>query len=270
MRFKLFFLSSIFFIAFACKKRESNQVENFCPENFDTEAQILIGNTVNATIESDPASFDVLSPIDYPAAYNYLNTLFFTILNTEPVHPNRYVYDWELYIIRDDSVKTAFFAPGGSLYIYTGLLKFLESEHQLISIIAHEVYYANTEDIPINLREADVINCLDLGDITLGREVATSDALAYGLPSLEFNATQVLQADSFAVHVLCPFLYEPLGIREIITKAQDEEVFVEWLEYRSASINERIDALSEFASGCDLGGVRNEESYQQFVANDLP
>ena len=110
MRFKLLIFACIIFIAFACEKKEPNQVENICPEKFDADAQILIGNAVNATIANDTMSFDVLSRNDYAEAYDYLNTLFLSIVNTEPVHPNRNVYDWQVRIIYDDSIKTAFFA----------------------------------------------------------------------------------------------------------------------------------------------------------------
>jgi predicted Zn-dependent protease len=55
--------------------------------------------------------------------------------------PREYGYapqDWELVVFKDDSVN-AFALPGGKIGVYTGMLKVANNQHQLASVIGHEV-----------------------------------------------------------------------------------------------------------------------------------
>lgn len=52
------------------------------------------------------------------------------------------VYPYKVTILDDDNVVNAFCTPGGYIYIYTGLLKFLENEASLAAVIAHEIAHA--------------------------------------------------------------------------------------------------------------------------------
>ena len=46
--------------------------------------------------------------------------------------------DWELVVFKDDAVN-AFALPGGKMGVYTGMLKVANNQHQLASVIGHEV-----------------------------------------------------------------------------------------------------------------------------------
>ncbi|MET3999793.1 M48 family metallopeptidase [Marinobacterium sp. MBR-109] len=55
--------------------------------------------------------------------------------------PREYGYapqDWELVVFKDDSVN-AFALPGGKIGVYTGMLKVANNQHQLASVVGHEV-----------------------------------------------------------------------------------------------------------------------------------
>lgn len=260
----------VFLLVFSCKKKEANLVVEFCPEIFKPAHQVLIGEAVDFHIKDDSVNFPVLSETNYPEAYEYVELLFRSMVNTQPIGANVVNYNWHLNILHDDSMRTAFFVPGGEFYVYTGLLKFLDAEHQLLSIIAHELYYANSQLIALTIKEQEVINCFDLGDLTLGRDVPAAVDIATALPTMEYSETAVMEADSFAITVLCPFLYDPLGIREIILIGEETTETFHWLEYRSANSDMRIQEVGRFAADCDLGGVRNEEMYQKFKTEQLP
>lgn len=47
-------------------------------------------------------------------------------------------YDWEVVLFEDDSVN-AFALPGGKIGVFTGLLNVAENEHQLATVIGHEI-----------------------------------------------------------------------------------------------------------------------------------
>lgn len=270
MLFRLIFVISIFLLGLSCNKREANVIVEFCPEIFEPEDQILIGKAVNLHIKNDTINFPILSETDYPEAYDYVEQLFRSMVNTQPIGANVLTYNWHLNIVHNDTIRTAFFVPGGEFYVYTGLLKYLNAEHQLLSIIAHELYYANSQLIPLTIKNQDIVDCVDLGDLTLDREVPSAADIATALPMLRFSETSVIKADSFAITVLCPFLYDPLGIREVILlDAESTETF-HWLEYRFANKEVRIQEASRLAADCDLGGVRNEDMYLKFKTEQLP
>ena len=45
-------------------------------------------------------------------------------------------------LIDDDKTLNAFCTPGGFIYVYTGLIKFLDSEDQLAGVMGHEIAHA--------------------------------------------------------------------------------------------------------------------------------
>jgi len=55
--------------------------------------------------------------------------------------PSEYGYmpqDWELVVFKDEAVN-AFALPGGKIGVYTGMLQVADNQHQLASVIGHEV-----------------------------------------------------------------------------------------------------------------------------------
>ena len=257
---------STFLFFISCEK-EPAKVISINPTEFSEADQIKIGNTFKNTIEQSSGQFNILDKTAYGPAYNYVEKLFSTMLNTAQVE-RRLIYDWTVHIVQDDSIKTLFFLPGGHLYIYTGLLKYIESESQLLELIGHEIYYADTDLLVLKMREK--FDGKTMGDILLGKEVPQIDELAAAMPSLKFEEEQVVLADSFAVAMICPFLYEPLGIVQIIEKAEREAVSLEWLEAKSAPAELRKSSLERHAMPCGLNGVTNEDDYQKFKSEYLP
>lgn len=46
---------------------------------------------------------------------------------------------WEFLLVNNDAVKNAFALPGGKIFVYTGLLNFVQSDAELATVMAHEV-----------------------------------------------------------------------------------------------------------------------------------
>ncbi|WP_281951040.1 M48 family metallopeptidase [Nitrosophilus kaiyonis] len=53
-------------------------------------------------------------------------------------HPN---FQWEFYVLKSKEIN-AFCLPGGKIFVYTGLLKIVDNEDQLATVIGHEVAHA--------------------------------------------------------------------------------------------------------------------------------
>lgn len=69
-------------------------------------------------------------------------------------------YNYEFQVLKGDDVN-AFSLPGGFIYVYEGLIKFVESDDELAGVLAHEVSHASFRHIATLRREQskfDVIN----------------------------------------------------------------------------------------------------------------
>ncbi len=261
----LFLAASLAFFT-ACNETP-NKVISINPEELTTEDQVKIGEAFQLALESDGDVFNLLDKSEYPEAYAYVEQLFYAMLNTAPVQ-RRLDFDWSVKIIHDDEVRTAFFLPGGHFYVYTGLLKYLDSESQLLGVIGHEMYYTDS-DLLIN-RIKQEFGGVMLGDILLENPVPELPDYAAEVPHLIFGEPSVVLADSFAVEMICPFLYEPSGIKKILEKAKDEEIQPLWLEARQGKIDTRIKYLNAEIAECGLPGVANVENYDKFKTEYLP
>lgn len=69
--------------------------------------------------------------------HKYVRDITFTILGTSRYYGN--YKDPVVIIIDDDKLVNAFAAPGGFIFISTGMLNFLESEDELAFVLAHEI-----------------------------------------------------------------------------------------------------------------------------------
>ena len=49
-------------------------------------------------------------------------------------------------IIDNDETLNAFCLPGGFIYVYTGLIKYLDSEDHLAGVLGHEIAHADQSE----------------------------------------------------------------------------------------------------------------------------
>jgi predicted Zn-dependent protease len=261
-----FALLSFLFLITACEKTP-DKIISINPNEFTIEDQVVIGEAFKTAIENNGQDFTILDKNDYPQAYDYVEQLLFTMVNTAPVARRR-DFDWSLGILHNDSFRTAFFLPGGHFFIYTGLLKYLESESELLGVIGHELYYTDT-DLMVK-RMGKAFTNTKLGDVLLGNEVPNIGELATEIPALNFENQDVMKADSFSVEIICPFQYESLGLQNVLKKAEETEPALDWLDIRLAPSGARMDNIERLAGKCGLPGVVNESAYQKFKTTYLP
>ena len=103
---------------------------------FSVQDDIDLGMQVSDQIEADAATYPVLSEALYPEAYGHIRRIRDEILDNADVD-NEEVFAWDVKLIEDDKVLNAFCAPGGYIYVYTGLIKYLDSEDQLAGVMGH-------------------------------------------------------------------------------------------------------------------------------------
>lgn len=72
---------------------------------------------------------------------SYVQNITNSILKSNFVKRKK-IYPYKVTVIHDDEVINAYCTPGGFIYVYTGLIKFLENEASLAAILAHEIAHA--------------------------------------------------------------------------------------------------------------------------------
>lgn len=170
---------------------------------FTLQDDIALGEQVRSEIESDSSGMELLDSTAYPKIYGYLYGIRDSLLNSGQVH-YKTEFPWRIRIIKDDSTLNAFCAPGGYIYIYTGILKYLDAEDQLAGVLGHEMGHADLRHSTRQLTKmygVQTIISLIAGDRELVRQVTSS------LIGLSFSRTHEKEADECSVRYLCPTHY---------------------------------------------------------------
>ena len=255
----------LFLFLSSCKKDEDSPgTINL----FTVEDDMAFAEQLKQEIENDPANYPLLSETQYPDAYQHIRRIRDSILNTGEVgYDDRFA--WEVYIIENDSVLNAFAAPGGYMYYYTGLIKFLDNEAQFAGVMAHEMAHASRRHSTNTLTKVYGIQIL-LG-VLLGQNsnvlVDVAADLALGLGNLAFSRDHEYEADEYAVKYLYATSYDPRGIAGFFEKLDSSPGIPEFLSTHPSPDN-RLDKIYE--NWNELGGKEGNEypaSYANFQAS---
>jgi len=175
-----------------------------------------LGIQVAAQIESDPAQFPILDSASNTAAYKYIYDIRDRILATGKVrHENDFV--WRIRIVNDPEVLNAFCAPGGYIYIYTGIIKYLDNEAELAGVMGHEMAHADLRHSTRQMTKYFGVQVLL--NVLLGDSSALADITA-ALVSLKFSRKHETEADRMSVEYLCKTSYPADGAAGFFEKIQ--------------------------------------------------
>ncbi len=175
---------------------------------FTIEDDKQLGKDVAAEIEADPATYPILDEQEFADAYDHLYRIRDELLvSNDFEHADDFV--WELHIIDDDETLNAFCTPGGYIYVYTGLMRYLDHEDELAGVLGHEMAHADNRHSTEQLTEiygiSTLLSLVVGGDPGLLGDVATS------LVSLQFSRGDEAQADEYSVRYLCDTDYAANG-----------------------------------------------------------
>ena len=173
------------------------------------------GAQLKQEIENNPGQYPLLPLLGNEQAYNYLWAMRDRILASSAVkHRNDFL--WELKIVRDDNTLNAFAAPGGYMYVYTGLIKYLDEADHLAGVVGHEIAHADqrhsTEQMTKIYGVQTLLSVLSGGNPGLLAEIAQ------GLTALSFSRAHEREADDFSVRYLCDTEYASNGAAAFFQK----------------------------------------------------
>lgn len=251
-------------LIFASCEKEEPIIAAKNQEEFSAADQQMIGARLTAQVQKDDHNFPMMGSDNASVREEwttYLNKMIQTVAISVPV-VNRNNFNWSVTII-DSEEMHLFSAPGGHFFVYTGLLKALGSEAELIGLMAHELKYADANKTIQSLKNE--FGGVAMGDILLGRDVAQIDNMALWLRDLSYSEEEVMIADEFAVDVLCPYLYNHHGLSNAITRLSDiSDRTVDWLEKRPGTIK-RLEQLDNMEVDCGQNEKYFAERYLQMV-----
>lgn len=248
-----------------CKDEDGNKK---AVNLFSLQDDVTFGAQVAAEIESDPISFPILDSAMYPEVYGHLRRITDTILNSGKVdHKEDFV--WQTKIIEDDSTLNAFCTPGGYIYVYTGLIKFLDSEDELAGVMGHEIAHADKRHSTEALTKQYGTDVLFA--ILFGNDQGTLAQVAKGMIGLKYSRNNESEADMRSVDYLYPTQYDARGAARFFEKIIDQGggSGPEFLSTHPNPENRVADIISYWEDQGSKEGERFEDRYKDFK-NSLP
>ncbi|MBI2257298.1 MAG: M48 family metalloprotease [Flavobacteriia bacterium] len=185
---------------------------------FSVQQDKELGFQVSREIETNTKQYPILDSIKHKEVYQYLYKIRNNILNCGKVD-YKSEFPWRIRIIHDDKTLNAFCTPGGYIYVYTGIMKFMDSEDELAGVLAHEIGHA---DMRHSTRQMTKIFGIQvLLEILAGNRKMLKDITA-GIISLKFSRLHETEADERSVLYLCPTTYNADGAAGFFEKIQKQ------------------------------------------------
>ncbi|MBK9211555.1 MAG: M48 family metalloprotease [Saprospiraceae bacterium] len=230
---------------------------NLIPESQDKE----LGQQLNLEIQNNPKEYPLLQKKGNEAAYAYVEKLVKNILNSGQIK-HKDDYPWDVSIIDNDTILNAFASPGGYVYVYTGLIKFLDSEDQLIGVLGHEIAHADLRHSTSQMSQRYGTQLS--ADILLGKNAAMVKEIVSGLAGLSYSRNHESQADEYAVRYTCGTEYNAKGVAGFFEKMKGRPSPPQFLSTHPNPEN-RVKAINKLADSLKCGGrVTNEAAYALF------
>jgi len=129
-------------------------------------------------------------------------------------------YQWEFLVFDNDRIANAFCLPGGKVGIYTGLFKYVKSDGDLATVIAHEAAHVLARHGGERLSQNRLAQIgglalnVGLGAAGVSRGAGQAAQLGYGLGTqvgvlLPYSRLQEAEADRIGLILMAKAGYDP-------------------------------------------------------------
>ncbi len=236
---------------------------------FSVDDEVNLGMQLRDEILADPEQFPVMDRNQYSGAYQYVESIVNDILASGEVqYKDEFI--WEVHLIDDSEILNAFAAPGGYVFVYTGLMKFLDSKDDLAGVMGHEMAHADRRHATNQITKQYGISIL----LTLisGGDPGTLSQVLASLVGLQFSRDHETEADEYSVIYLCETAYAANAAASFFEKLTNEDssnppAFLSTHpnpENRVEKIN-----MSAVDKGCDITFNSSQNEWENFQ-NSLP
>ncbi len=226
-----------------------------------------LGSQLDEEISSNTAEYPLLKDAEIQ---QYLDNMLGEILDSPDIEYEN-TFNYQIQVINQDVIN-AFAAPGGYIYVYTGLMKFLDNEATLAAIIAHEVAHVELRHATQRMTKQygySILSSVILGDDPSALEQIASNLLT-GLGLLQNSRTDEYEADEYSFKYLQSTRWYPgagIFFFNAVKSDENSSVFEELLSTHPMP-DDRIKALEEMIEDANLSAPNEsnlfETEYQQF------
>jgi beta-barrel assembly-enhancing protease len=191
---------------------------------FSKADEVQLGREVDAEIRANPQEYPIYN--QDPSVKAYINQRIFQHILTSPKIANKSIYEYQIELLDKPEELNAFALPGGYIYIYTGLLKYLDSEAALAGVLGHEIAHAELRHATQRMTAYYGVSFLI--SLVLGEnpsqvaEIATN--LLVGLAFLRNSRADENQADQESFQYLRDTRYYPGGVKFFFEQLRDDNL----------------------------------------------
>ncbi len=189
-----------------------------CGNAYTPSEDAQLGKQINQEIEADPAHYPILNDA---AIRNYVQSVANRVIQSPEVK-FRDVFPYSVKVINDDKTVNAFCTPGGYIYVYTGLMKFVDNEAAFAGVLGHEIAHAELRHSTKRITKA--YNTQILLGIVLGKNPSVLEEVAAnlftGLAFLKNSRDDESEADEASFRYLMSTSWYPGGIMYFFQKAE--------------------------------------------------
>lgn len=183
---------------------------------FTPQDDAVLGKQLDTEIRQNHAEYPLL---DNPEIKNYLQKMIDEIVKS-PEIKYRKEFAYKIEVIDKENIINAFCTPGGYIYVYTGLLKFLDDEAALAGVLAHEIAHAECRHTTTRMTSA--LGMQALADAYLENNDNETSRMATnlfsGMALLNNSREDEYEADANSFKYLLTTRWYPGAIKIFFTK----------------------------------------------------
>jgi metalloendopeptidase OMA1, mitochondrial len=126
-------------------------------------------------------------------------------------------YDWQFFLIDEDDTVNAFALPGGHVYFYTGILKLMDNDDQIATVMGHEIAHVLARHGAERM-SLQMVNNVGAQVLATALDVPVEQQglynSAYGLATnvgvmLPFSREHEFEADNIGIRLMAKAGYDP-------------------------------------------------------------
>ncbi|MAT58540.1 MAG: peptidase M48 [Ignavibacteriae bacterium] len=188
---------------------------------FTDNDEVHLGSQFDQEIKNNPKEYPIYKN---SAVKNYIDTRIFQHLLQSPEIKKKTVYNYQLEMIDNDSVLNAFAVPGGYVYLYTGLVKYLETEAALAGVLGHEIAHVERRHATQRITSAyglQMIASLALGNNPSEVSIMVANLFS-GLALLANSRSDEDESDEYSIKYLAETRYYPGAVKFFFEKLKDD------------------------------------------------
>jgi len=184
---------------------------------YSDKDDVNLGQKIDQEIRANPKEYPLMQ------GHSEVKTYVVGVVNqilSSPEVKKRNIYPYKVEVIHDDKTINAFCTPGGFIYIYTGLMKFLDNEAALAGVIGHEIAHAERRHATKRITAA--YGAQILLSAALGQNPGMIEQIAANLFTnlgfLKNSRDDEMEADNYGMTYLRSSVYYPGAIKYFFDK----------------------------------------------------